>query len=56
MGIKGGAGLYFKIEKQKLSQLVLAIRTLSGSASPVIYVDCNWVAHYLGRYNGLYVK
>ena len=45
-----------KLKSKKLSQLVLAIRILSGSTSPVIYVDCNWVAHYLGRYNGLYMK
>ena len=56
MGVKGGCSFYYKVVNLNANELITVFRKISNSAVPVIYVDCNWVANYLGRTDGSYVR
>ena len=56
MGVSGGSSFLFRIENASISDVVGALRILKQTVTPVVYVDCNWVAHYLGKSNGCYVS
>ena len=55
MGIRGGMQFYHSIKNLKLCDLITICREQSGDSSPSIFIDCNWLANYLGR-RGDYVK
>jgi len=56
MGITRGMSFYHSIKGIQMKELLSISRGLSGSVNPTIYIDCNWVANYLGRQNGDYVQ
>ena len=56
MGITGGMSFYHSIKDIQMKELLSISRGLSGTVNPTIYIDCNWVAYYLGRQNGDYVQ
>ena len=56
MGISGGSSFYHSIKNLGLVDLVKVCRHESGAANPTIYIDCNWVANYVGRSRGEFVE
>ena len=56
MGVKGGSSFLFKICCKSIHDLFLAMKEVKNIQQPVLYINCNWAAYYLGRGNGLYVK
>ena len=47
---------YYSINGCSLEDILTICCGESSTASPAIYIDCNWVGNYLGRTRGDYVQ
>ena len=56
MGISGGGNFYHTVKGIELYDLMTISKKVSGSQNPSIYIDCNWVAHFVGRTRGEYIQ
>ena len=56
MGISGGINFYYSIKNLELKDILAICRKESNLHNPQISVDCNWVANYIGRTRGDYIK
>ena len=56
MGITGGMTFYHSVKGIQMKELISIYHRISGSVNPTIYIDCNWVANYLGRQNRDYAR
>ena len=56
MGISGGGNFYHTVKGIELYDLMTISKKISGSQNPSIYIDCNWVAHFVGRTRGDYIQ
>jgi len=56
MGITGGMSFYHSVKDLPMAKFLSICCEFSGSVNLTIYIDCNWVANYLRRVNGDYVR
>ena len=56
MGIIGGMNFYQSLKNLQLKDVLSIARDISKEINPHISVDCNWVAFYVGRSRGDYVR
>ena len=56
MGINGGMSFYHSVKYLQMNEFLSICSGLSGSVNPTIYINCNWVANFLGQLSGDYVR
>ena len=55
MGIQSGASFYHHVKHLHIADLIILVQKLSSTTHPNVYVDCNWVAHYLAQNDGNHI-
>ena len=55
MGVQSGSSFYHRVKHLYIAELIILIQKISSTTHPNVYVDCNWVAHYLARNDGNYI-
>ena len=55
MGISRGGNFHHTVKEIELYDLMTINKKVSGSKKPSIYIDCNWVAHFIGRTQDDYI-